>query len=155
MLTAVAVDPVRQALVDVPDAWLVVVGLAPLGTPLVAAVAAWVALRTLGQRSRSDDRAHWWTRTAWALERVEEERRRAVEGARHAHAASRRRTWFGRRVEHVGSVGEAESSSSIAFQILEAQVASRLAKRDDTSVVDVVSRMMLGDDAPLGDEGAR
>lgn len=51
--------------------------LGPAATLVAAVLAAVLALVTLRQRRRSDDKAEWWRRTQWALEQalgLEEER---------------------------------------------------------------------------------
>lgn len=46
-----------------------VISLAPLLTPVVGGIAAWVAIRTLKQRSRIDSTDEWWKRAQFALEK--------------------------------------------------------------------------------------
>ncbi|MBM6623196.1 hypothetical protein JTF08_16425 [Micrococcaceae bacterium RIT802] len=50
--------------------WDVLAGLSPIADLIAAGLAAWIALRTLKQRSRADDRSAWWQRTQWALDRA-------------------------------------------------------------------------------------
>lgn len=42
--------------------------LAPYAPLAAALIAAWIALRTLQQRSTSDNRSEWWRRAQWALD---------------------------------------------------------------------------------------
>lgn len=48
--------------------WDVVAGLSPIAVLIAAGLAAWIAYRTLNQRTRADDRSEWWRRTQWALD---------------------------------------------------------------------------------------
>ncbi|MFF2244701.1 hypothetical protein ACFVTM_11025 [Arthrobacter sp. NPDC058130] len=50
--------------------WQIVAALAPVAVLIAAAVGAFMAWRTLRQKAVADDRAEWWKRTQWALDRA-------------------------------------------------------------------------------------
>jgi hypothetical protein len=53
--------------------WQIVAALAPVAVLIAAAVGAFMAWQTLRQKAVADDRAEWWKRTKWALDRALDE----------------------------------------------------------------------------------
>ncbi|RPF26234.1 hypothetical protein EDD32_0667 [Georgenia muralis] len=151
MVHSAGADPAAQALEGMWPFVSSMVALAPLLTPVVAVVAAWVALRTLGHRRTSDDRAHWWARTQWAIERVELARREDLRRIRAVERLDADRPWWRRRSTAEIADTEPGMDGTLALGILQAQVVSPLARRDDKEVVARVSEWLLGPDE-LGDE---
>lgn len=50
--------------------WQIAAALGPLAVLLAASIAAFVAWKSLKQKSLADDRSEWWQRTQWALDAV-------------------------------------------------------------------------------------
>lgn len=53
--------------------WQIVAAFGPIAVILGAVAAAFIGWRTLKQKAIADDRAEWWKRTQWALDRALDE----------------------------------------------------------------------------------
>lgn len=84
--------------------WQIFAALGPLAVLIAAAVGAFMALRTLRQKSVADNRSEWWKRTQWALDAV--------------HSGDPKRGKVGLKVLQV--LGESELAGDGELAVLEA-----------------------------------
>lgn len=55
------------------EGWQIVAAFGPIAVVLGAVAAAFIGWRTLRQKAVADDRAEWWKRAQWALDRALDE----------------------------------------------------------------------------------